>query len=379
MTAPITIIGSGFAAYQLVKSIRRQDNSVSIRVITADDGHDYNKPDLSHVFSKQQQVSDVITLKSEVFAQQYHVELLTNHQVTSVDAEAQTVTSNEKKYSYSSLVFATGATPFVPSFAGSINNRIMTLNSLKEFERYQADITTSKHMLLIGGGLIGVELALDLANSGKKVTLVEPNTTLMQNLLPEYVADKLTQALKRNQIVVHTEVTVTELHEREEDIITAQLSDGGEIKADSVMVCAGLTPNVALADKSGIAVNRGICVNSQLQTSQPNIYALGDCAELDGQVRAYLQPTLMSATALAKTLLGSPSAVNLPSMMIKVKTPSYPIQVAGITDSKQVTRWNMDIDATGIIAKAFDEKETLIGFVVTEQKVTQAFTLLRAL
>lgn len=378
MTAPITIIGSGFAAYQLVKSIRRQDNSVSIRVITADDGHDYNKPDLSHVFSKQQQVSDVITLKSEAFAQQYHVELLTNHQVISVDAEAQTVTSNEKKYSYSSLVFATGATPFVPSFAGSINNRIMTLNSLKEFERYQSDITTSKHMLLIGGGLIGVELALDLANSGKKVTLVEPNTTLMQNLLPEYVADKLTQALKRNQIVVHTEVTVTELNEREE-IITAQLSNGGEIKADSVMVCAGLKPNVALAEKSGLAVNRGICVNSQLQTSQPNIYALGDCAELDGQVRAYLQPTLMSATALAKTLLGSPSAVNLPSMMIKVKTPSYPIQVAGITDSKQVTRWNMDIDATGIIAKAFDEKETLIGFVVTEQKVTQAFTLLRAL
>lgn len=233
-------------------------------------------------------------------------------------------------------------------------------------------------MLLIGGGLIGVELALDLANSGKKVTLVEPNTTLMQNLLPEYVADKLTQVLKRNQVVVHTEVTVTELNEHKE-IITAQLSDGGEIKADSVMVCAGLTPNVALADKSGIAVNRGICVNSQLQTSQPNIYALGDCAELDGQVRAYLQPTLMSATALAKTLLGSPSAVNLPSMMIKVKTPSYPIQVAGITDSKQVTRWNMDIDVTGIIAKAFDEKETLIGFVVTEQKVTQAFTLLRAL
>ncbi|MGF1843716.1 NADH:flavorubredoxin reductase NorW [Vibrio clamense] len=378
MTAPITIIGSGFAAYQLVKSIRRQDNSASIRVITADDGHDYNKPDLSHVFSKQQQVSDVITLKSEAFAQQYHVELLTNHQVTSVDAEAQTVTSNEKTYSYSSLVFATGATPFVPPFAGSADNRIMTLNSLKEFERYQTGISTSKHMLLIGGGLIGVELALDLANSGKKVTLVEPNTTLMQNLLPEYVADKLTQALKRNQIVVHTEVTVTELNEREE-IITAQLNDGSKVEADSVMVCAGLTPNVALAEKSGLAVNRGICVNTQLQTSQPNIYALGDCAELDGQVRAYLQPTLMSATALAKTLLGSPSAVNLPSMMIKVKTPSYPIQVAGITDSKQVTRWNMDIDATGIIAKAFDEKETLIGFVVTEQKVTQAFTLLRAL
>lgn len=378
MKDPITIIGSGFAAYQLVKSIRRQDNSVPIRVITADDGHDYNKPDLSHVFSKQQQVSDVITLESEAFAQQYNVELLANHRVTGVDTEKQLVVANEQSYGYSSLVFATGATPFVPSFSGTASHRVITLNSLQEFERCQAEIITSTHVLLIGGGLIGVELALDLANAGKKVTLVEPNATLMQNLLPEYVADKLAQALKCKQVTVRTEVAVAELNGLEGKI-TAQLNDGSKVEADSVMVCAGLKSNVALAEKSGLAVNRGICVNTQLQTSQPNIYALGDCAELDGQVRAYLQPTLMSATALAKTLLGSATDVNLPSMMIKVKTPNYPIQVAGVTDSKQVTRWNMDIDANGIIAKAFDEQETLIGFVVTEQKVTQAFTLLRAL
>ena len=96
-------------------------------------------------------------------------------------------------------------------------------------------------------------------------------------------------------------------------------------------------------------------------------------------VRAYLQPILISANALAKTLLDTPSAVNLPNIMIKVKTPTYPIQIGGVTCSNEINRWVFDVQTEGIIAKAYNEQQKLIGFVVTAEKTTQAFPLLREL
>ncbi len=378
MNKPITIIGSGFAAYQLVKTLRRMDSAVPIRVITADKGHDYNKPDLSHVFSKKQSVADVITLQADVFMQQYDIELHTEHRVTAIDSSKHRITANDQSFEYSKLVFATGAEPFVPAIAGMPENMALTLNSLHDLEVNQQQIVEAKSVLVIGGGLIGVEVALDLANAGKHVALVEPNPQLMQLQLPEYVAHKLTQTLQQKTIEVYTGQTVSSMVKAPSGIV-AELSSGQQVNAQQLLVCAGLRPNISLAKKSNIAVNRGICVDETMQTSHADIYALGDCAEFDGQVKAYLQPTLISATALAKTLLGDITAVKLPNMMVKVKTPNYPIQIGGNTDSASVSRWNLDIQPQGIVAKGYDINDSLVGFVVTQACTPQAFSLLREL
>ncbi|ROV62175.1 NADH:flavorubredoxin reductase NorW [Vibrio ponticus] len=376
MKAPIVIIGSGFAAYQLVKSVRRLDASSPIQVFTADDGAEYNKPDLSHVFSKQQTARDLVVKTAQEFAQQHNIELFSHSLVERVDTQTQQIVVNGCTYPYAKLVFATGAQAFVPPMLGDAVQEVFTLNSLQEYQAVEARLSDAKRVLVIGGGLIGVELAMDLASSGKEVSIVEPNTRLLANLLPEFVALPLEHHLIQQGIKLLLSSSVSEVNYANGSKVVT-LSNGHTIATDAVICAAGLRANTTLAREAGIAINQGICVNSQLQTSVTNVYALGDCAEIEGKVLPYLQPIVLSANVLAKQLLGEEARLVLPPMMVKVKTPSYPIQLAG--SFAQVETWSVQFSKGGIVAKAENANNQLTGFVVSGEQVTQAFPLLREL
>lgn len=378
MSDPIVIIGSGFAAYQLVKAIRRQDSHANLCVITADDGDDYNKPDLSHVFSKAQNKNDLILATGEEFAQQHQLKLLSRTKVDSIDAQSHCVVANGERIHYTKLVLATGASAFVPPIEGSGVERVRSLNSLEEFAKHHDALNDAQRVMVLGGGLIGVEIALDLANAGKSVVLVESASTLMANQLPDVLSFKLQQHLRDQGIDIHTQMRVEQIN-LFDNKHHVSLSHGQTFEVDEVVICAGLRANTALAHTAGVLVNKGIVVDQTLQTSFADIYALGDCAELMGEVRSYLQPILLSANALAKTLLGTSTQVALPTMMVKVKTPSYPIQLAGVTSGQQVERWCIESQAQGMVAKAYNNANRQIGFVATDQMASQAFTLLREL
>ncbi len=379
MTAPIIIIGSGFAAYQLIKNIRRQDNEVAIQVFTGDNGDEYNKPDLSHVFTKQQDADALVLQSGAAFAKQYKVSLFANTWVDDIDTQAQSIFVNGQAYPYSKLVFATGASAFVPPVLGDGAGKVLTLNSLAEYKRSQEQINSANAVLIMGGGLIGIELAMDLQASGKQVVVVEPNGRILANVAPDFVALKLEQQLLSGgvRLSLNDAVTTVQLQgylsgSNKLNVVT---KTGKQFQVDCVISAAGLRPNTQLAKQAGVDVNRGIMVNSQLMTSDSQVYALGDCAEINGKVMAYLQPIVLSANVLAKQLLGQESELKLPPMMVKVKTPSYPIQVGGqfSTDSA----WKVNFNQQSVSAEAFDENDNMTGFVITNNHVQQAFSLLR--
>ncbi|MDD8057824.1 MULTISPECIES: NADH:flavorubredoxin reductase NorW [Shewanella] len=377
MNAPIIIIGSGFGSYQLIKTIRRTNTQQPITVFTLDEGHDYNKPDLSHVFSHQQTSNDLIRQSAQEFAAQYNITLHALTRVDSIDSQQQRVWVNDVAYPYSQLVLATGAKTFVPPMQGNATHNVMTLNSLQEFASAQQQLHEAKRVMLIGAGLIGTEIAMDLSHSGKHVVVVDPSKGVMTNMLPDLIASALQTKLTEAGVKFEFSQTVTALNQNE-STMCATLSSGTTHDIDCVISAAGLKPNVALATQTGLEVNNGIVVNHQLQTSVNNIYALGDCAEINGKVMSYLQPILLSANALAKTLLGQPTTLSLPAMLVKVKTPQMPIQLGGNT-VKGVSSWQVDIDANGCSVKAFNEQKQIIGFVVTQGHMNNTFPLLRAL
>lgn len=375
MSLPIVIIGSGFASYQLIKTIRRTNGDYPIHVFTNDSGDDYNKPDLSHVFSKKQSPEEVVTLSGGDFAEQYNVILHRHTLVESIDTENQTITVNGEQFAYGKLVLATGSQTFIPPFHGDGCEEILTLNSLKEFAGIQQKVLESKKVLVVGGGLIGTELAMDLANAGKMVTLVEPNSHLLANMIPDFISLPLEKACRGKGVTVTLSDCVQAVN-KQDNGYRVTTTNGQSYLVDCVISAAGLKPNTQLAIKSDIMVNRGIVVDSILQTSANNVYALGDCAEIEGKVMAYLQPILLSANALAKTLLGSETVLALPNMMVKVKTPHYPIQLAGNT-SIDIERWSVDIETQGLCAKAYNANNQLTGFVVTNELIKNAFPLFR--
>lgn len=378
MDKHIVIIGSGFAAYQLVKSLRKIDAETPVTVITADSGDDYSKPELSHVFSRRQNANDLIKQSAEDFARTHNIELLAYTRVQSIDTEAKTVQLADRTVSYSELVLATGASSFVPPFDGNAKDEIVTLNSLGEYASHQDKIATAKSVLVLGAGLIGTEIAMDLAEAGKQVAICDRAGSIMPTLLPSFMGAEVFQTMTEKGVDVKLSATVTGVNRHHQQLLV-QIDDKNIVEADVVIAAMGLKPNTVLAEQANITVNQGIVVDEFLKTSVDNVYALGDCVELGGKIRAFLQPTMLSAMALAKTLSGNPTPVKLPASLVKAKTPWFPLNLSGQTARSDVS-WEITRDSDGYIAKAFEQgSETLVGFVVSHEQQKAAFPLLRLL
>ena len=373
----IVIVGGGFAALQTIKMLRKADQNIAITMVTADSGVEYSKPNLSHVFSNEQTPQQLVMNNAQQLAKQYNVVIKTNVWVNEINTEQQFIVAGDDVIPYSKLVLATGATPFIPPAEGLLPQATITLNSLEEFERSKAQIDDAQRITVIGGGLIGVELAFDLQTAGKDVTIIEPASYLLNSLVPPFVSLELERELTKAGVTVETDSAVCRATYLP-DGVRLQTTSSRLIKTDVVIAAAGLMPNTTLAKQAGIEVNRGIIVNEAMRTSIQNVYAIGDCTEIQGQVMAYLQPAVLSASILAKQLTTGEGKLRLPHIITKVKTPRYPIQLAG-RNIQTVQNWEAKFDPKGIIAKGFNESNQLVGFIVTGEHTQSAFSLLKEL
>ncbi|HDS9895880.1 TPA: NADH:flavorubredoxin reductase NorW [Klebsiella aerogenes] len=383
MSDGIVIIGSGFAARQLVKNIRKQDTQIPLTLIAADSMDEYNKPDLSHVISRGQKADDLTLQSAGEFAEQYNLRLFPHTWVSDIDAENRLVKSQDNQWRYDKLVLATGATPFIPPVPG--RELMLTLNSQREYGAAQSqlhDATQSQlhdatRVLIVGGGLIGCELAMDFCRAGKAVTVVDNSASVLAALMPPEASSRLQHRLTEMGVHLMLKAQLEGL-EQTADGIRVSLDRQRAITVDAVVAAAGLRPETSLARHAGLQINRGVVVNSQLQTSDPAIYALGDCAEINGTVLPFLQPILLSAMCLSKNLLAQAGELTLPPMLVKVKTPDLPLHLAGDTRRDDLT-WNIVAAKEGLVAKGVDAENLLRAFVVSEDKMKEAFALLKQL
>ena len=285
------------------------------------------------------------------------------------------VTSGDTRGQYDGLVLATGARAFVPPVAGS--ELMFTLNSQQEYQACETQLRDARQVLIVGGGLIGTELAMDFRRAGKQVTLVDNAASILSSLMPPEVSSRLQHCLSEMGVRVLLNTRLDGLSKTPSGI-AASFEDGLALSVDAVVAATGLVPETALAHEAGVKVNRGVVVDSTLQTSQPGIYALGDCAEINGQLMPFLQPIQLCAMFLAKQLLGVNSPLSLPAMLVKVKTPALPLHLAG-ESARRDLNWHITTDAQGMVAKGVDEQQILRAFVVSEDHMKTAFALLKAL
>lgn len=375
MNPGILIVGSGFAARQLVKNLRRLNSDVPIRLIAADSCDEYNKPELSHVIS-QNQTADALTRQTcGSFAEQFQLTLHPNTRITDIDTQHKRVCSGEQSWQYDKLVLAVGASAIVPPVTG--NELMLTLNSQQEYRDGELTLLQAQRVLILGGGLIGCELAMDMCRAGKQVTLVDRSGSLLSALMPIEASSRLQHCLQQMGVEVLLNQQLSALIQQDGSI-QATLGNGRQLSVDAAIASVGLRPNVGLARQANLQVDRGIRVNNRLQTSQIDVYALGDCAEIDGQLLPFLQPIQFSAMALAKNLLGAEEGVKLPAMLVKVKTPNLPLHLAGETHRQDLS-WNIVAEQQGMIAKGFDRQQQLRAFIVSEDHMKLAFGLLKEL
>ncbi|PLR31466.1 NADH:flavorubredoxin reductase NorW [Chimaeribacter californicus] len=375
MTDDIIIIGSGFAARQLIKNLRRLDNRLSLRLIAADSCDEYNKPELSQVFSQRQRAEDLTRLPARAFAESHNLMLHPHTPVTRINRAAHRIETNAGAFTYRKLVLALGAEPRIPAIPG--REWMHTLNSQQEYRRAEAELQGAQRVLLLGGGLIGTELAMDLNRAGKQVMLVDRAAALLATLMPPEVSARLQHRLIGAGVQMYFNAALAGLA-RQDDQIVATLADGRTLHTDAVVCAIGLVPNIALAQEAGLQARHGIVVDDCLTTSDPAIFALGDCAEIQGRLLPYLQPAQLAAMTLAKNLTGAQDSLRLPPMLIKVKTPDLPLHLAGQTTAPDL-HWAIEAGPEGLVACGRDGQQQLQAFVVSEGRMKQAFQLLKQL
>lgn len=371
--APVIVIGSGLAGYNLVKELRKLNPTQEIMMITADDGSNYSKPMLSTAFAKNKTAPELAMASAADMAEQLNLVIRTHTRVTNIDAAAKKVFIGEEPVEYSKLVLAWGAEVVSPRMEGDAGDCIFSINDLEDYARFRVAADGKKRVLIIGAGLIGVEFANDMAAAGFDIDVVAPCEHILPSLLPAEAADAVQNGLEGLSVRFHLGPLVTRVS-KDGDALVAQLSNGQTIETDIVVSAIGLRPRLDLAVKAGLQVNHGIVVNRELQTSETDIYALGDCAEVEGRVLLYVLPLMASARALAKTLNGDNVAVSYGVMPVTVKTPVVPVAVAPVA-ANSVGNWSIDVQGNDVQAEFRDSDGQLLGYALTGAKVMNKVAL----
>lgn len=371
---PITIIGSGLAGYTLAREIRKLDDDINIRIITADAGQFYSKPMLSNALSKNLSIEKLATSSVQQMAEQYNLEIVHHCHVQQIDAQQKQLVTDSGIYSYSQLILANGAKPVQIPLGGDASDSIISVNSLDDYAQFSEQLKSARHISIMGAGLIGCEFANDLSNVDYKVTLIDLADRPLGRLLPSQAASDLKDRLSTLGIDWKLEHSVTAVNHKDSGFEVI-LDDGSKFTTDLVLSAIGLKPDTYLAETAGLEINRGIMVDKHLQTSENSIYALGDCMEFDGSVLPFVMPIMIGARALAKTLTGDITAVNYPAMPVVVKTPAQPTVVCPPPMGAE-GQWQETITDSGVKA-CFYQDAHLLGFALTGDAVAEKQQLVK--
>lgn len=373
MNAPVVIVGTGLAGYNLAREFRKLDSETPLLLITADDGRSYSKPMLSTGFAKNKDADGLSMAEPGAMAEQLKAEIRTHTRISGIDPGHQQLWIGEEAVPYRDLVLAWGAEVIRVPVEGHAQDAIFSINDLEDYARFRAAAAGKQRVLLLGAGLIGCEFANDLSLGGYQVELVAPCEQVMPGLLHPAAAAAVQAGLEGLGARFHLGPVLTSLN-HQAGALEAQLSDGSVIACDLVLSAVGLRPRTELAAAAGLAVNRGVVVDRQLRTSHANIYALGDCAEVDGINLLYVMPLMTSARALAQTLAGSPAAVSYGPMPVTVKTPVCPLVVSPPPRGLQ-GEWSVEGSGGDIKALCRDSSGALLGYALTGTAVQEKLAL----
>ena len=324
MTQKLVIIGNGMAPGRMLEHLlETAPDAYAITIFNAEPRVNYDRIMLSPVLSGEKTFEEII-IHGDGWYIQNNITLYKGHKIVAIDRAAKTVTSDHGVAEpYDKLVIATGSNPFIIPVPGANLPGVLSYRDLDDVQAMMLAAQARAKAIVIGGGLLGLEAAAGLKEQGMDVTVIHVMPTLMERQLDASAGYLLQRALEDRGIKVMVKANTKQIigDKRVEGI---ELADGTIIPATLIVMAVGIRPNSAMAKEAGIEVNRGIVVTDFMQTSDPDIYSLGECAEVGGQVYGLVAPLYDMARVLAARLTGDTEAVFKP-----VDTPTK-LKVTGI-------------------------------------------------
>ncbi|MBG0855423.1 NAD(P)/FAD-dependent oxidoreductase [Streptomyces spinoverrucosus] len=303
----VVVIGAGLAGVRLAR--RLGELGTPALLVGEEEHRPYNRVLLAEVLAGRYH-PDVIALPGLAAPAE-----LIRTQVTGIDRDGRTVScADGSEIAYDTLVLATGSNPVLPPLRGLFTPDHLLPEGVHAFRTMDDCLGLSKAVrpgvraVVIGGGLLGVSAARALAVRGVQVVLAQQSERLMERQLDPAASQLVRRHLTDLGVEVHTECRVRDVRVVGGAVRSVEMADGYALDADLVVLACGVRPRAGLAQAAGLAVHKGVLVDDELRTSDPHIYAIGDCAQHDGNLYGLATPALDQADTLAELLAGSTTA-----------------------------------------------------------------------
>ncbi len=321
----IVVIGAGAAAYRFINTHRELNQDDEIHVFSKEVFPFYNRVLLPEYINNQKQWEDLLKFKTGEF-ENLNVHLHQANSIEKIDAKEKSVTDQHgEKHAYDLLVIATGSRAFVPADVPLHLKGIFTMRDRHNADELKTTIGEGKHVIVIGGGLLGIELAAALSEVKIKVTIIQLSSRLMERQLDNLASSLLRSEIENMGIQVFTNDQVQRVEKINDQCLEARLKSGKSLISHAIVYAIGTQPNIELGKAAGLDCGRGIKVNDYMQTSDPYIYALGEVAEHNGKLNGITAAAEKHADVLAHYLQGDNHS------MFTGCTPMNILKIAGLS------------------------------------------------
>ena len=357
----LVVIGNGMAGARFVEDLRSRASEAFAVTVLGDEPHGgYNRIMLSGVLGGFREAAEIITHPPEWYAEQ-RVTLQHGTRATAIDRAAKTVTcANGSIVPYDALVIATGSRALVPPIPGLDAPHVFVMRTIEDCAKIQAAVTPGTKALVLGGGLLGLEAASGLRALGAEPTVIHLMPTLMEMQLDTEGGRALQRRIEALGITVRTGAMAVKAYD-DETGRGIELADGERIAGDIIVVCCGIRPNTELAREAGLAVERGITVDDGLQTSDPAIFAIGECVQHRGAMYGLVEPLWEQCAILADRLTGRRAAYAGSRVGTKLKVAGVNVVALGLREPEPGDESIAAIDANGAYRRAIARKGVLVG------------------
>ncbi len=297
------VVGNGIGGVTAARELLKIAPPESQIMIFSIEGYGYYpKPKLPNFLGDISLSAEKLVVYNEEWYRDSNIQLHTNEKIIAINRDKKKIISENNEFSYDILLLALGAECACPPIPGLDLKDAYTLRSLSDAVTIRSSLEQSQSVVIIGGGLLGIENAIACAKRGNKTTIIEFYPYLLPYQLDPEGSEIFTQLLKKYGVDTITSAQVKKILGKSK-VEGIQLTDGHMITADLVLTCTGIKPRINLAKEAGLDVNKGIIVNNYLETSDSSIYAVGDVAEHNGRIYGIIPPTTEQARIAAHNMI----------------------------------------------------------------------------